>query len=327
MKRVLRLLGYVSWFFTCFTMAAVLLFPLQSFRPLIEDELEKALGKGKQGPHGSDPEVTIGKLSTSGLGVKATRVQVQLGSRDPDPGAVIDVDTLRVSASLFSALSKDKTLQLSGSLYGGDFSADVTVDEKQNLLAADIEVDDVDLSKVPALMAALGLPALGTLKADIALDMGKTPDKDAAGHVDVDIAGLGLGAGSLAVPGGMSFDLGDGIAMGNLKLRMPVEKGQGKITASMEGTPDIEAVVDGSIILRGRLQSSRLDVDGWFRPTAAFLEKKPKIKTALELAEQFALSKAKDDEGRYHFSAKGVIQTLRPQLARDNGRRASAGKK
>lgn len=325
MKKVLRVMAYVSWFFTCFSIAAVLLFPLKPLRPLVEDQIEIALGKGKQGIHGTDPEVTIGDLSMSGLGVRASRVQIQMPSREPDPGPSFDVDTVRISASLLSALSDNKTLQLTGEMYGGDFSADVTLDPKGGLMAADVEVEGLELSKAPALIATVGVPVLGKLHADVQLDMGKAPEKDARGNVTIDVKGLGLGAGKLSLPMGMDFDVGDGITMGDLQLRMPVDKGQGTITGSFEGKPAVEASVEGTIILRSKLPTSRLDIDGWFRPTPEFLTSAPKIKSAIELGEQFGLGKAKDDEGRYHFSAKGVVQTLRPALSRDGGKRA--GKK
>ena len=60
-----------------------------------------------------------------------------------------------------------------------------------------------------------------------------------------------------------------------------------------------------------------------------FLDKNPKIKSAIELGEKLSLpgapslSKAKDGEGRYHFEARGALQTLKPQLSRDAGRRAA----
>jgi type II secretion system protein N len=328
MNRALRLAGYVAWFFACFVVAAVLMFPVAGLKPMVVDQAERALGKGKQGKSGSDPVVTIGELSTSGLGVKATRVQVQLGSTNPDPGPIFDFDTLWVSASLMSLVSADKTLQLEADLYKGDASASVTLNDKQELIAADISVDDVQLGKVPGFIAALGVPLEGTLDADIDVVMGATPEKDAKGTIAITIANFGIGPGRLqgALPGGL--ELADTVSLGTLKLKAPVDKGQGTIDFTQEGSPAVEFDVDGTVTLRGRLAQSRLDVDGWFRPNQPFLDKTPAIKTALELGEKFtlpgapSLAKAKDTEGRYHFLAKGVAQTLRPQLSRDNGRRS-----
>jgi type II secretion system protein N len=327
-KRGLKLAGYFLFFDICFVVAAVVTFPLQGLRPLIVDQAEKALGKGKQGKSGVDPVVTIGELGMSGLGVKAERVQVQLGSTDPEPGPIIDLDAVRVSASLASIVSSTKTLQLDADLYQGEVSADVSVDDKQNVVAADIEVDGIELGRIGAIIAGLGAPVEGKISADIDVVMGGAPEKEAKGTVDVRIAQLSVGPGNLkVVPGG--FELAEPISLGTLAIKAPIDKGQGQIEGRFEGTSDIEAALDGTITMRAKLQTSRLDADGWFRPTALFLDKNPKIKSAIELGEKLSLpgapslSKAKDGEGRYHFEARGALQTLKPQLSRDAGRRAA----
>jgi len=327
-KRGLKLAGYFLFFDVCFVIAAVVTFPLQGMRPLIVDQAEKALGKGKQGRSGVDPVVTIGELAMSGLGVKAERVQIQLGSTDPEPGPTIDLDAVRVSASLASIVSSTKTLQVDADLYQGEVSADVSVDDKQNVVAADIEVDGVELGRIGAIIAGLGAPVEGKISADIDVVMGAAPEKEAKGTVDVRIAQLSVGPGNLkAIPGG--FELAEPIAMGTLVIKAPIEKGQGQLEGRFEGAADVEAELAGTIAMRAKLPTSRLDADGWFRPTAAFLDKNPKIKSAIELGEKLSipgapsLSKAKDGEGRYHFEARGALQTLKPQLSRDAGRRAA----
>jgi type II secretion system protein N len=327
-KRGLKLAGYFLFFDLCFVVAAVVMFPLQGLRPLIVDQAEKALGKGKQGRNGVDPVVTIGELAMSGLGVKATRVQIQLGNTEPEPGPTVDIDAVRVSASLASIVSSTKTLQVDAELYQGDVSADVSVDDKQNVVAADIEVDGVELGRIGAIIAGLGAPVEGKVNADIDVVLGATPDKDAKGTIDIRIANLSVGPGNLkAIPGG--FELAEPISLGALVIKAPVDKGQGQLDGRFEGAADVEAELTGTIALRGKLPTSRLDADGWFRPTAAFLDKNPKIKSALELGEKLSipgapsLSKAKDGEGRYHFEARGALQTMKPQLSRDAGRRAA----
>jgi type II secretion system protein N len=299
-------------------------------RSVVIQQAELALGKGRQGAHGVDPVVTFDELKMSGLGVKATRVSVQLANNEPEPGATIDIDSVRVPLlPLLSLLSSNKTFEVQLGLYGGDASASVTIDDKKNVVAADIEIDDVNLARVPALIARLGVPVEGELSADVEFDLGKQAEKEASGQLDVTVKGLGLGAGNLkAVPGG--FEIPEGIRLGTLRARVPIKQGQGTVeTLHLEGATDVEAEVTGSLDMKQRVQMSRLDLDGWFKPTAAFLEKNPKIKSALELAEKLtlpgapSLAKAKDDDGRYHFNARGAVQTLRPQLARDNGKKSA----
>ena len=327
-----KIIGYVAWFMGCFTLAVLFTFPLDGIKPLFVGEAEKLLGKGKQGAHGVDPEVTVGSLRMSGLGIKATRVHVRLGNPEPEPGPEIDIDSIWVSASLLSAVSTNKTLQLQVALYGGDLDAELTVDDKRNVVELDAEIDGVDLGKVPLLIAKLGVPVEGTIDADIELDMGKQPEKDATGHIDLDVKGLALGIGQLSVPGVPGgFNLVEGVKLGSLKGRVPVKQGLGTIEVlKLDGATDIEAEIIGTINVKARPQLSRLDADGWFRPQAAFLDKNVAFKSAIEIGEQFSLpgapslGKAKDDDGRYHFQAKGALATLRPQLAKDAGKKAKS---
>ncbi len=323
-KNVGTFLGYWSWFSFCFTIAVVLTFPLAGLKPTIVEQIEKVLGKGRQGPHGSDPVVTIGELGMSGLGVKATRVQVQLGSPNADPGLLVDVDKLWLSASLLSLVSDNKTVQVEASLYGGDISADVTLDPKQEPVAIDAGIDDLDLGKVAPLIAKFGVPVEGIVNGVVDIDLGVQADKDAKGNVALDIKGFGVGQGKLTIPGVPGdFTLANGMRLGDLKLTLPIEKGAGPIALKLEGATDVEAEVTGTITMKQKMSSSRVDADGWAKPTAAMLAKEPLIKSGLELADQFGGNKAKDDEGRYHFSARGPLQTLKPMMARDGGRKAT----
>jgi type II secretion system protein N len=326
----LRSLAFVAWFSTCFVVFSLLTFPLEGLRPLVIAEGEKALGKGRQGVHGFDPIVTIGELGMSGLGVKATRVGVQLANSEPEPGAQIELDSVRIPLlPLLSFLTDKKTVEVDVDLYDGDLTASVTLDDKKNVVGANIDIDDVDLGRAPFLGGKLGVPVEGKLSADIELDMGAQAEKDASGHVNIAVKGLGLGAGNLkAVPGG--FELPDGIKLGDLKGTMPIQQGQGTIEAlRFEGATDVEAEATGTVNIKSRLAATRLDVEGWFKPAPPFLEKNPKIKSAIELGEKLSLpgapslSKAKDEEGRYHFNARGAVQAVRPQLARDNGKKAT----
>ena len=321
---------YSAWFGGCFTLALLFTFPLDGLAPLVVTEAEKVLGKGKQGPHGTDPEVTVESLRVSGLGIKATRLHVRFGNREPEPGPEIDIDSLWVSASLMSFLSPTKTLQLQASLYSGDVDAEVSIDDKQNVVDVDIDVDGVDLAKVPAFIAKLGVAVEGKISADIDIDMGKVPEKEATGHIEFDVKGLGLGAGNLtAVTGG--WQIAEAIKLGNLKGRVPVNQGVGTLELlKLEGVTEVEAEVFGTLNLRGRPLLSRLDADGWVRPLPAFLEKNPKVKSLIEIGEKLQLpgapqlSKAKDEEGHYHFSIKGAVATLMPQLAKDGGKKTRA---
>jgi type II secretion system protein N len=322
-KRITTFMAYSSWFSFCFAIAVVVTFPLDGLRPLLITQLEKALGKGKPGVR-ADPVVTIGELSMSGFGVKAKRVSLQLSNTDPDPGPVVDIDSLWVSASFASIVSANKTLQFDAALYDGDIAGSVTVNDKQDPVAIDIDIDDVNLGKIAPLMAKLHVPVEGKATGTIDIDLGAQAEKDAKGTISLDVAGFGLGAGKLAIPGVPGdFSLESGLPMGNLKVRAPIDKGAAPVELSLEGAGDVEATVTGTLNLKQKLAMSRLDIDGWLKPLPSLLTKNPLLKSAIDLADQFGGNKAKDDEGRYHFSARGPLQTLKPTLAKDAGRKAA----
>jgi type II secretion system protein N len=321
--RITTFMAYSSWFSFCFAIAVVVTFPLDGLRPLLVTQLEKALGKGRPGVR-ADPVVTIGDLSMSGFGVKAKRVSLQLSNTDPEPGPVVDIDSLWVSASFASLVSSNKTLQFDASLYEGDIAGSVTVNDKQDPVAVDIDIDDVNLGKIAPLMAKLHVPVEGKATGTIDIDLGVQADKDAKGSISLDVTGFGLGAGKLAIPGVPGdFSLENGLPMGNLKLRAPIDKGTGPVELTLEGAGDVEANVTGTLNMKQKLAMSRLDIDGWLKPLPSLLTKNPLLKSAIDLADQFGGNKAKDDEGRYHFSARGPLQTLKPALSRDAGRKAA----
>lgn len=329
---VMRVAAYGGWFFASFLVGVYLTFPLDDVRGVVAGRLEDALGKGSQGPHGVDPRVQIGGLSLSGFGVKAERVQLQLPSRNPDPGPSFELDELAIGVRPWTLLSKVKTITVAAELYEGEVDAVVSVDDKGQLHAARVEIEDIDLGRVPAIQAQLGVPVGGRLEVDADLDLGASPEKDGSGGIQLRLKGLSIGPGNLkhaAAFGG--FEL-PAIDIGTLSGELPVKQGKGTLTDVKVNGADVQAELLGEVFLKQDLGNTRLDVDGWFMPTPSFLEREKKFQSLLQLGESLggnmSLSRAKDDRGHYWFSAKGVASSPALALARDGGRKAmgKAGK-
>ena len=327
--RPLRVAGYAAWFLCAFVVGVYLTFPLDELRGLIVHVVEDQLGKGKQGTYGVDPKVTVGSLSLSGLGVKATRVQVQLPSRDPEPGPVLDLDSLSIGVRPWSLLGKARTVSVGADLYGGDVDLVVSVDDKGNVWYASVDVDSVDLGKVPIVMQKLGIPLGGKLDLKAQLDLGATPEKDGSGNVKIEAKGLTLGPGNLKLAAAFGgFEL-PAIDLGTLSGEIPVKQGKGTLTGLKLDGKDLQAELVGDVFFKGKLLMTRLDVDGWFQPAPAFLEREKKLQSLLELGESFSgggvsLSKAKDEDGHYWFGVKGTLQAPAAMLSRDAGKRAKS---
>jgi type II secretion system protein N len=330
-KRGLKIAGYVAWFNLMFVIGVYLTFPLDDLKPQIVAMIEDALGKGKQGQYGVDPKIELGSLSLSGFGVSAERVALQLGSRDPEPGPTLDIDELSIGVRPWTLLSSARSVVVDADLYDGSISGVVSVDEKGAVHSADVEVDDVDLGKVPMVLAATGLPMTGKLNADIDLDLGATPEKDGEGNIKLNITALSIGPGSpkaAAAFGGFALPQ---VELGTLSGEIPVKQGRGELTGVKLDGKDLQLELGGSVAFKGRFGSSRLDLDGWFMPQPALFEKDTKLKSLIEIGESMggsaSLGKAKDADGRYHFSVKGTLSNPNGSLARDGKRAAKKAAK
>lgn len=328
MKRALRIAGYVAWFCAFFVVGVYLTFPLDEAKGAIINLVETQLGKGKQGQHGVDPVVQLGSLHLSGFGVAAERVSIQMPSRNPDPGPTIDLDELSVGVRPWSLLSDAKTVVVDADLYGGSLSAVVSADAKGAVHDADIEGEDIDLGKIPLLLERVGIPLSGKLEIDAELDLGENPEKDGEGSVRLTVKDATVGPGNikaLSALGGFEVPTVD---LGNLVVDIPVKQGKGTIAGARLDGKDVQLELFGDLFVKGRLQQSRIDIDGYMLPTAAFLEREKKFQSLLELGEKMggmggvSLPRAKDEEGRYYFSLKGTLEAPNATLARDNGRRA-----
>lgn len=328
MRRALVIAGYVAWFVAAFVVGVYLTFPLDEAKGAIIGLLETQLGKGKQGQHGVDPVVRMGKLSVSGFGVAAEQVSIQLPSRNPDPGPTIDIQELTIGVRPWTLLSDAKTVVVDADLYGGSVSAVVSADAKGAVHDADIEVDDIDLATIPLVGERVGVPLAGKVELDVDLDLGTTPEKDGEGSVRVVVKDASVGPGNikaLAALGGFEIPQVD---LGKLEVEIPVKQGKGTITGAKLDGKDVQLELFGDLFVRGKLQQSRIDIDGYFQPTPSFLEREKKFQSLLELGEKMggmsgvSLPRAKDEEGRYYFSLKGSVEAPQANLARDNGRRA-----
>ena len=130
---------------------------------------------------------------------------------------------------------------------------------------------------------------------------------------------------ALSALGGFEIPVVD---LGTLEVDIPIKQGKGTIAGAKVDGKDVQLELFGDLFVKGKLQQCRLDIDGFFQPTASFLEREKKFQSLLELGEKMggmsgvSLPRAKDEEGRYYFSIKGSVEAPNAALARDNGRRA-----
>lgn len=336
----LKLTAYPGWFAICFFASLYLTFPLSLVKAPVVAGLEEALGKGKQGRYGVDPVVKIDELSLWRMsGVELERVSLQLASTDPDPGPTVELDAAGVRIGLFSLLLNAPTVYFSAALYGGELEGAVTLKGDQEaadsflghtfalldgkasgVAALHLSIDGIDLSKAPPVLEKAGVPVTGVLGGKVDVELGEDPGKEAAGDIDLTLAGVTLGPGELQIPvpgltGGLTLPL---IDMGDLEVKAPVAEGKAKFEKLGLNGKDFNANVDLELSLSSRMAGTRLTGDGSFQISEQFLEQNSKFKTLLDFAAP--LKRARDDEGRYHFNLRGSLQKPKFSLSSSGGK-------
>ncbi len=330
MSKPVQILLYSVWFFFVFFVSVYLSLPLDQVKPKGVDAVEVQLGRDspvKVGRHGTNPEFSLGKLKPWRLsGAEATRVHVQLASRNADPGVAFDFDEVRVRAGILSLLTDELEVTFDIELYDGNASGTVLLDKEAvlsgkagvgALRAIDAEITGVKLDKFGPLLAKLGVPVTGSIDGTIDLHLGAEPNNEGEGSIDLKVSRVTLGPGELKVYGPITTDI-PLIDVGELVVKLPIKEGKGKTEAfDLEGR-DGNAKAELELTLSKRLDSSRMDMTGSFLISEKFLKDNPKFQGALGFLP--GVDKAKDGEGRIHFLVAGNVSNPKPSLSTNGGK-------
>ncbi|MCP4502047.1 MAG: type II secretion system protein GspN [Deltaproteobacteria bacterium] len=332
-----KFLAYGSWFSLVFVLSFYATFPINKVRGKVVAGLEDAMGKGKQGRHGTDPSVQIGKMSLGGgAGIQLENVQMQFGSRTKDPGFLLHVDDVTLSTSLLSLLTNSPKANIDAKLYGGTATGSVELGNKkfaeemfgvveglasgrmkvdESIQNVALNVENLRLDRLPPLKTLKGLGVGGTLSLDVDLDLGENASKEGTGSIVLGIEGASVGPGEYLV----SIPL---VRLGKVTLDLPFVDGKGESkTVSVDGK-DVKADLDLKLTLSKRLLSSRLAGGGWVQPDEAFLNGDgSKLKMAYDLLPQ--LKRAKDDEEKVHFKLRGTLKSPGGSLDASKGKSRS----
>lgn len=331
MSKPLQIVLYTVWFVFVFVVSVYLSLPLDQVRPKVVDFVEvQLLGRDspvKVGRHGTNPEFKLGKLKPWRLsGVEASRVHVQLASRNADPGMAFDLDEVRARAGILSLLTDELEVSFDVDLYEGNASGTVLLDKEAvmsgkagagALRAIDAEITGVKLDQFGPLLAKLGVPVTGSIDGVIDLHLGTEPNKEGEGTVDLTVSRVTLGPGEMKVYGPITTEI-PLIDVGELVVNLPFK--EGKATSKkfdLEGR-DGNANADLELTLSKRLDSSRMDMTGSFLISEKFLKDNPKFQGALGFLP--GVDKAKDKDGRIHFLMAGSVSNPRPSLSKNAGK-------
>ena len=337
--RWLKWIGYPSWFLLCLVGFLYLTFPTQVLKPAVVSALEDVLGKGKQGRYGTDPEVTIGKLDLHYLsGLRFERLGIRLGSKNPDPGMLLEFDEASVRLPLLSIFFGSPAVDFSGRLYEGTVDGAVEIaDDKakearffgelrsladgklnplNSLRTVVLNVEGIKLDRAPPLMEALGLPVTGTVKLAADLDLGKDAAKEGKGRITLAGTGLYVGEGKLPIAGGFSVPFVD---LGVLDAEIEIAEGKGTAKTFKLTGRDLTAEIEPALRLRQNVLASNLTGPGWFKLSDTFLKENGKFKAIL-FDFPGPQKTAKDDKDQFHFALRGSLQSPSAAFSKSGGK-------
>jgi type II secretion system protein N len=329
--RWLKWIGYPAFFWAVFFFSLYSNLPLHVVKDRVVGEMEKALGKGKQGRWGTEPKVTIGNMSPYRLtGVELKHLSIQMGSKDPDPGPTVDVDELKVRVGLLGFLFGNRDISFSGKLYEGTVEGEVSISQEEKSQVVNsikVQAAGVDLARMPLVAGKVGVPMTGVFGADVDLELGATPHENGKGEVNLKLSRLSVGPGELVFPlpgltGGLTIPPVDA---GGLDGKIVFKEGAGKIEKFELKGRDLEAGLQGNVELNKSLGRSRLEVDGSFAIAEAFLKENGKFQAILDLAAPLKRVRTKD--GAYPFNMRGNLSGPKFKLGKGGKSRRTGPKK
>lgn len=304
-RSALRWAGYPAFFMFCFIVFAYWTFPYERLRDRLVEEAAK---RGY--------ELEIIDLSPSRLsGVTLEGVRVVLpGKGDEQPVDVL-VDELTVRASLLSAVSDTKSFSFDADLAGGNTQGDVAIGEDN--FEIDMELSDIELEQIPALVRFTQIPITGRITGEITLAM---PAKigESNGNIALTIEEMTVGDGETKVDipgwGGLTLDKADA---GNLDVQATIEEGTASIDQLRADGKDLKADVVGTVKLARPIDRSQLHLMVKAKIEDAYKSRSPKVATMIELASTGAAYKAAlTPDGSLQYKIDGSPSgRLRPQAA------------
>lgn len=286
-KRWVRWVGYPAFFQVAFLAGLQLTFPYDALRDRLAGEARKATGMN----------VEIGKVRLAGIsGIRLTDLALskagamaEVVEREGDdeapprpPPARVEIDSLTAKAELFSMLRGKQAVKFSIDAWGGEVNGRFVSGADESSLHATAR--GINLAQSPIQVFG-GLDMEGTLdKLQIDLQSPGADFSQADGVIEIEGNGLLLNGGEV-----QQFEL-PRIALGALRGKIQIEKGEGNFeTFSIDGD-DLEAKIDGKMRMAPTFSQSSLTGNLRLKPSDDWWNRNEMLKTAAN----FALPAQKD---------------------------------
>jgi type II secretion system protein N len=246
----------------------------------------------------------ISPYRLSGVAAEEVKIRTQKEGQQP---LELRFDEVRVRLRLLPLLLLRTSFDAQLTLGEGEAEATITPLRDGELSAA-LELDEVNLASPPIVPTLVGLAIGGTVTGSLSADLRKDP-KATGGRGKISITGASLGPGTI-----QGFTL-PGIELGNLELELAIEQGRAKVSSFRQQGGQVQAKLSGSGTMKPDLKQSAIDLCLELKPDPAFLEKNPKLKAALQIAE---IQLKKNSEGFLNVPLVGTLAhpRFRPGLCR-----------
>jgi type II secretion system protein N len=312
-----RAIGYPVFYVVSLLVCASFTFPYDKLR-----ERVVATFNAQQRATGGQQELQIDEMSgywLSGVRVKGVRL-LTAPKEAGQPPERIEIDEATVRYAILPMLIGHSDIGFDVYAFGGEASGSYEVHGKDKSI--DVNLDSIDLGKVDALVALLGVPLQGKLAGAIHLSMPEGKASKGSGTVSLEATEVSVGDGKAKIKGMLALPRVD---VGTLTIGADAKDGILKITKLVAGGRDLELQGDGRVNMRELATDSICDAQVRFKINDAYRNKSELAKsifgapgsTAPPTIEMLVpqVKQAKRPDGFYGFFLRGTLGRLEPMPA------------
>lgn len=288
MPTILKIIFYPIFGLFCLAFFTFLLFPFDSIKVRVSQELETFLGNRYS--------ITIGKLSPSLLsGVVIKDIQIrQKGGGESTP---ISIKKTRISFDLLPLLTG--TMVVDFNVVSGTGKANGFYSQRHNGMGLEIKADHLDLGIVGLYTQGYGFPLSGIADGTVKLDLSYQDPLKNSGVVSLQMSDLGLGAtsfggGALTLPA-LKLAQTSGAPS---KIDVLIQNGNFEVKEITFNGGDLELQADGKVYAARQSENYRFNLKGNFKTAPDMSTKVP----LLNLVE-----KQKSPDGTFPITLTGRI--------------------
>ena len=303
MKVALQILGLFASAGVVFMLAFYITFPSDTVAQRIAWEAQERL----------DLAVDVEKPKPKGIGgVRFKSLQVgKLPEGDEPVRPFLSMGKTWVKVGLLDAIRGEVDARFDGVIFDGKAKGDVQYSE--TAIAADVTLDDLQVSSFPLQGETWSIDGAGSLDGKVDLSINQEDVTQSQGQVSFDFDGLTFLEGSQIY--GMAFETVFTEAGG----RITVENGRATIDKAKFKGDVLEGEATGYLSLKKDLMKSRMALKVKFKLLDESLDGLLAIKMGKDPSH-------KDDKGFYHYLISGPIDHPRPREDRAAARRSNRTK-